>query len=102
MRLVKPSPDEVLAVPLGNETDSGATDIRGYLKALLATLYRDGEDFSGKRPFGNSGWRYDLYIALGLAGMIDVTFDEDGYIDTLEREEQDYGDELIYAAIEAL
>jgi hypothetical protein len=101
MRL-QPDPTDVLAVPLRNDTDSGAADIRGYLKALLTTLYREDSDFSGKRPFGNSGWKYDLYIALGLAGMINITFDEDDYIDTLESAEMDYADELIYAAIDAL
>ena len=102
MRLLMPGPEEVLAVPLMNQTDSGAADIRGYLKALLITLYREDSGFSGKRPFGNSGWKYDLYIALGLAGMIDVAFDEDNYIETLESAEMDYADQLIYAAISAL
>lgn len=44
--------------------------IRSYLELLLITLLKEGESFSGKRPFGNSGWEYDLYDALAKAGLI--------------------------------
>ncbi len=54
--------------------------VREYLKELLITLWDEGESFSGKRPFGNSGWQYDLYTALIKGGAITGTLDEDGYI----------------------
>lgn len=53
----------VLNCPL-EENDSGADTVKGYLKALLFTLWDEGEGFSGKRPFGNSAWEYDLTDAL--------------------------------------
>lgn len=53
----------VLNCPL-EENDSGADTVKGYLKALLFTLWDEGEGFSGKRPFGNSGWECDLTDAL--------------------------------------
>lgn len=53
----------VLNCPL-EENDSGADTVKGYLKALLFTLWDEDEGFSGKRPFGNSGWEYDLTDAL--------------------------------------
>lgn len=65
--------------------DSDAGDdltVRGYLRELLATLWSEGESFSGKRPFGNSGWEYDLYKPLGKAGMIDlgpVVYEDDSF-----------------------
>jgi hypothetical protein len=31
-----------------------------YMTKLLAVLLKEGEAFSGKRPFGNSGWQFDL------------------------------------------
>ena len=34
--------------------------IKGYLKELSLTLWKEKECFNGKRPFGNSGWDYDL------------------------------------------
>lgn len=49
----------VLSCPL-EENDSGAYTVKGYLKALLFTLWDEDEGFSGKRPFGNSGWECDL------------------------------------------
>jgi hypothetical protein len=64
--------------------DSDAGDdlsIREYLRALLLTLWAEGEGFSGKRPFGNSGWCLDLYQPLIAAGFVPGTLDpEDGYI----------------------
>lgn len=74
-----PTALEILDTPM-EPNDSGATTVRGYLIALLAAVWEHGEDFSGKRPFGNSGWTWDLYGALVKAGHIDGTFDEDGYI----------------------
>lgn len=53
----------VLDCPM-QDNDSGATTIRGYLKALLTTLWIEGEGFSGKRPFGNSNWEDDIAFAL--------------------------------------
>lgn len=53
--------------------DSDAGDnlsVREYLRELLLTLWREQSSFSGKRPFGNSGWKYDLFIPLGKAGYI--------------------------------
>ena len=35
-----------------------------FLEQLLKTLLIQGENFNSKRPFGNSGWEYDLAICL--------------------------------------
>jgi len=73
--------------------------VRDYLRTLLETLWREGEEFSGKRPFGNSGWEYDLYAPLIKAGFINGTLNEDGYVENLEREEAEpYVFKLITAA----
>lgn len=66
--------------------DSDAGDdlsVRDYLCELLVMLWNEGEDFSGKRPFGNSGWEHDLYVPLVKAGFIDGKLDADGYIESL-------------------
>lgn len=60
----------VLDCPM-QENDSGADTIKGYLKALLLTLWDEEEGFSGKRPFGNSGWTGDIAFALVKEGFID-------------------------------
>ncbi|MBF6277015.1 hypothetical protein [Nocardia nova] len=96
----EPTPAQILATPMhGENNDAEADTIRGYLIALLATLWREEEGFSGKRPFGNSGWRFDLYAALGHAGHIRASFDDDGYLEDVDAI---VGDRLIATAIEAL
>lgn len=94
----QPAPAVVLALPL-EPNEAGAATVRDYLIELLATLWREKEGFSGKRPFGDSGWQYDVYTALAAAGLIDLDRDEHGYIDTCDTET---GDRIIAAAIEHL
>lgn len=89
---------QILDVPMGKNA-AGAETIRDYLIALLATLLRQGEDFSSKRPFGSSGWEGDLEAALGRAGLVRATFDEDGYLEDVDSKR---AEELIASAIRAL
>lgn len=79
--------------------DAKAKTVRDYLKALLSNLWRKEESFSGKRPFGNSGWQHDVYAALVRAGAIKGALDEDGYPFDI-----DYaaGEAAVLEAIEAL
>jgi len=65
----------VLDVPMEGQFE-GET-IRDYLRELFLTLWDEGEGFSGKRPFGNSGWEYDLYIPLVRHGFIKGTIDKE-------------------------
>ena len=89
---------EILDIAM-DDNDADAATVRDYLKALLTGLWEQGEGFSGKRPFGSSGWQLELYEALGRAGVVKAEEDEDGYIEVLEDGE---ADALILAAIEAL
>jgi hypothetical protein len=79
--------------------DSGASTVRGYLTALLTELWREEEGFSGGRPFGNSGWQYDIYKPLVAAGLVTGALDEDGYPDSVNDRE---ADALVLAAIAEL
>ena len=74
-----PTPQQVLDLPM-DDNDSGADTVRGYLVALLATLWQEGDGFSGKSPFGNSDWTWDVYGALVTAGFANNPFDADGYV----------------------
>lgn len=61
-------------------SDAGADlTVREYLRMLLMAVWNEGEGFSGKRPFGNSGWENDIYAPLVKAGFIDGTLDQYGY-----------------------
>ena len=90
--------DAVLDCPM-QSNDAHAATVRGYLIALLRELWREAEGFSGKRPFGDSGWQYEVYAALGHAGLLKVTFDPDGYIEDVDERA---GDTLVYAALDRL
>jgi hypothetical protein len=57
--------------------DADAETIGDYLVKLLANVWNEGEGFSGKRPFGNSGWKMEIGEALVRAGVIDGKWDSD-------------------------
>jgi hypothetical protein len=91
---------QILNIPMNpDENDAGASTIRDYLVSLLGAVWYAGEGFSGKRPFGNSGWTGDLYEPLVKAGIIPGRMDEDGYIDDWDPRD---GYAAIAAAIEGL
>lgn len=92
----------ILDLPM-QENDAGAKTVRDYLLMLLKTLWREQDGFSGKRPFGNSGWDYDLYTALVKGKAIKGSFYEydDGYSE-LEHCDEGAGAKAIFRAIEAL
>lgn len=53
-----------------NDLDEDIT-FREYFQKLLNQLWYEGEGFSGKRPFGNSGWQDDIYEVLDQMGIKD-------------------------------
>lgn len=94
-----PTPQPVLDLELHPDNDSGQPTIRGYLLALLRGVWSEGEGFSGKRPFGNSSWEYDLYDAIVRAGYVKGTFDSYGNVEEFDKAG---ARELIDQAIDAL
>ena len=78
-----PAPDgKDFADALALRFDSDAGDdltMRQYLHALMRELWDEQEGFSGKWPFGNSGWEFEIYKPLSKAGFIDLgPLGEDG------------------------
>ena len=59
--------------------------LKEYLKETFLTFIHEGESFSGKRPFGNSDWDWQIYKGLITLDNSLGTLDEDGYIDTVNR-----------------
>lgn len=90
---------EILKLKLTGDDFEGVT-IKWYLQELLMTLWRDGESFSGKRPFGNSGWEYDLYIPLINAELVKGKLDEYGYVEEFTDEEIKKANQIIFDCIE--
>jgi hypothetical protein len=92
------TPEQLLDFPLP-ENDSGAGTVRGYLAALLAKLWTEGDSYDIDAPFGTEDWKDDLYAPLVEAGVVSGGFDSRGY---LERVDNEAADKLVLAAIEAL
>lgn len=69
---------QVLDCPMG-ENDADAKTVREFLGTLLLTVWIEQEMFSGKRPFGNSSWQHEVYIALAVAGYIEGSKDDEDW-----------------------
>jgi hypothetical protein len=80
------TPEDVLKIKM-YDNDAGAKTVGQYLMLLLEGLWENGEAFSGKRPFGNSGWQYEIYEALVASGAVSGELDEDGLLDSVDNEE---------------
>lgn len=84
--------DRVLNAPMG-ENDADAKTIREYLVFLGREVWCVGEGFSGKRPFGNSSWEYEIYNALAENNLIEAQYhtydDGDRELGEFNREEAD-------------
>lgn len=90
---------DILNLKIDNRGFDEDLTIRGYLKLLVSTIWRKGEGFSGKRPFGNSGWEYDLYTPLVKAGVVTGELDEWGCIEDIDEKK---ANRIIFECIDAL
>lgn len=81
------------------ESDIGTVTIREFLYQLVNILWADGESFSGKRPFGNSSWEYDILVPLIKHKIITGMLDEDGYIESVD---YDRGKQIIKNVIKEI
>lgn len=89
--------DDILDVMMETADFSEPLTIRAYFRRMVLAIWREGEGFSGKRPFGNSGWHYDVYAALVKSGHIRGAFDEHGCLDRCDHQT---GDRLVREALE--
>lgn len=63
------------------DNDADARTVWEYLLLLARRVIKEDEGFSGKRPFGNSGWLRELAWALVTGGVIEGTAQGDGQVD---------------------
>lgn len=75
--------------------DSDKT-IGDFLTDLFVGLWDKGERFNSKRPFGTSGWKFEVYAALVSAGIVEGVLDEDNCVKIAEI---DKADALVQGAI---
>lgn len=55
-----------------------------YFHRLITELWLEQDKFSGKRPFGNSGWDFSIYVGLIRNGLFPGKLDEDGYVEEID------------------
>lgn len=51
--------------------DVDGTPLRKMLKDLLTMVIMQGESFDSKRPWGDGGWEFDIYLAMVQNGFVD-------------------------------
>lgn len=61
-----------LALPIEQDDVDNCPTLGAYLAELLMALLDEQEDFSAKRPFGNSGWEDAIDDALRAGGFRDA------------------------------
>ena len=79
-----PLPVEVLDVMIDGDFTG---TLRDFFKELSLMVWNEGEGFSGKRPWGNSGWEYQVFEALIKGGHVPGKLDSDGYIEECDDRE---------------
>ena len=91
------TPQEILALPM-TENDADAQTVGDYLRRLLLTLWDEEDGFSGKRPFGNSDWKYEVFAALVRGGAVPGEKEDERYY----ADDFDVADAAVRLAIGAL
>lgn len=81
------------------DMDVGGRPFRAMLKDLLTMVLLQGEEFDGKRPWGDSGWEWDIYNAMVVNGFVRGVVDEYGDVDGVDITECD---ELIMRCVEEI
>ena len=88
---------KVLDLKVDNSDFNKDLTIRGYLHLLLTVMWDQKVGFSGKRPFGNSGWEYDLYFPLVKNNIVGGRLDEHGFLEDVDEEK---ADQIIFKCID--
>jgi hypothetical protein len=80
----KPSHAEILSTKRFVGDLNKEVTLLEYLRALLHKLIKEQDSFSGKHPFGNSGWHHDLYAFLVQSKAIRGHLDCEGNLDVYD------------------
>ena len=87
----------VLGCPMDPETnDAGASSVREFLAGIIREVWMHEDSFSGKRAFGSSGWKWDVYQALIDAKIVETGC---GTWDSLSFDRRQVIDEWILGAV---
>ncbi len=92
---------DVLSTPM-QDNDADAKTVGEYLLALARQVWIEDEGFSGKRPFGNSDWKSDVYGALVRGGVVEGELMDDYDEIAWDTFDEEAADKLILAALASL
>jgi hypothetical protein len=96
----KTTRNEILSLEFQTyDLDYETVTIEKYLKTLLETLWKEGENFSSKRPLGNSDWQWNVCKPLIESGFVEGEIDEFGDVQDVDWEAVN---KLIIEAIRSL
>lgn len=92
---------KLLDIPVAFEYHGRETTLplRNYLRTLLSDLWARTSQFEGKRPYGSSGWKTDVFGAMIRSGHIKGELDENGWVETLTDKERQKADKMIQVLI---
>ena len=76
--------ESILDLKFFSEDLEKTLSIREYFIDLLTTLWEEEDGFSGKRPSGNSGWKYEVYTCLVKHEIVKGRLGEDGYLEEID------------------
>lgn len=79
--------EEIHNLPIKIRDLNETVTMKHYFHMLLLKLWVDEDSFSGKRPWGNSGWTFDVFIVLINNGLIPGIIDEDGCVKEVDEDE---------------
>lgn len=83
------------------KSDLGEKPFKEYVHAILIKLFEDQDGFSGKRPFGNSGFYFDIGKSFCEAGLIpDAKLSEYRYEDGEVERDWSYDYHYVISLIE--
>lgn len=86
---------DLLCLKFDSQELGRTVTLKQYFILLAQTVWDEAEGFSGKRPWGNSSWQYEVYAAMirnGFKGKLD----EDGSVEEIDTRA---ADETIFAAM---
>lgn len=72
--------DEILELPVMRWDLCDTLSMREYFERLIIKLWDDPIGFNAYRPYGNSGWKWDVYVTLIKHKVIEGELDEDGCV----------------------
>lgn len=90
--------DEILELPVRRHDLGASLSMRQYFERLFTKLWDDPNHFNGKRPYGNSGWKWDVYVTLIKHGVIDGNLDEDDCVAEIDEKKASefISEEILY------